>query len=394
MSDKLKILLVAYSASESEGSEGGAGFAWIRALSGLADLTVVTRENNLQHLAPLRDEVKLVGHDLPRPVIVLKGKLLPTSLYYSIWMSRLPKKLRRLGALSSNQFAWHLTFASVNRNSAVFRFGLPVVWGPVGGRTNFRFEIVKRLGPKGATKETLRYLLELTRRRAARNRAEASKLVIYQNPETVLLRADQKCLVRTNIVMSDSNGMRVPALEDFGRSATARPRILFVSRSASKGERLLESYISEHKPEAHFTILGSVQPRRWNYLRREGFVHLGGRMPHDEYLETLRQHDGFVSLSVRESAGWVVTEALGAGIPVFAFDINGPAGVALQGGPMLKGLTLSSPDGSWQDDFKNWIDDLRFKRGLGEVELGPNFSEDALETWLRTRVLSFLSPPL
>lgn len=384
--------MIAYSVSKDLGSEGGAGWSWVNALNSLSNITVVTRKKNVDDLLRQQDGMKIIGYDLPGFVSKLKGTLIPRSVYYQLWMLALPRYLRTTVNLRCYDYAWHLTFASVNRGSAAFRLGIPVVWGPVGGATKFRLRLLSALGWKGAIREMSRSLFEYVGRLFSRLRAENARAVIYQNPETILNRKSYNYLVRTNIVMPSGREICKRSEEQSLEDGPGNPRILFVSRIGSKGERLLERFVSEFRPNATFTIVGSVQRERWLSRGLGSTVHFVDWLPRTSYLSLLDQHDGFVSLSTRESAGWAIAEALNAGIPAYAFDINGPAGIAQQGCGTIKGLTLSKPGATWQVDLLTWIDRLSSNDGPVEVELGPNFSEKALRDWLREVALPLLNP--
>ena len=392
MSDKPKILVVAYSASENLGSEGSAGASWIKALSSLAEVTVVTREKNVEGLRLSENEVGLVGYDLPKFVRRLKGSLLPLSIYYHLWMVFLPAHLRRTIDLKQYDYAWHLTFATVHRRSAAFKLGLPVIWGPVGGRTVFRRKLLLGLGAKGALKEVARFGLERVLEPSARKRASAAHLVIYQNPETVLDVRATNYVVRTNIVLDRWRQRNPEGLASVEMSPTFRPRILFVSRSELKGERLLEKFILDSAPNAKFTVIGSVNPRRWREVGLADVVQVVDWLPRDSYMDLLLRHDGFLSLSTRESAGWAIAESLREGTPVFAFDINGPAGIRQQGGGELQGLTLCKPDNDWHRHLGDWLDGLMLTDTRGTVDVGSNFSALSLQRWLEAQLLKSPGP--
>jgi glycosyltransferase involved in cell wall biosynthesis len=120
-----------------------------------------------------------------------------------------------------------------------------------------------------------------------------------------------------------------------GNSVTARKgpiRIISVGRLLHwKGFHLsLQSFAQANLPEAEYWIVGTgVERKRLGKLAQKlgvrNRVTFCGKLSREETLSVLRESHLLVQPSLHESGGWVVTEAMAAGMPVVCLNLGGPA---------------------------------------------------------------------
>jgi glycosyltransferase involved in cell wall biosynthesis len=330
-----RILAFDYACEPEEGSEPGAGWAWARILARLGDTWVVTRANNRVPIeqalsaTPERDRLHFVFVDLPRWARFWKKGQRGIRLYYLVWQIAALRAARRLHRDVGFTLVWHLTFANAWFGSLAPLVGPPFVYGPVGGGVGMPpGRLVRMLGgralrfelARAAAKGLGRYVNPLARLAWGR-----ARLVLVQNRETadwLPRRHSRKVSVFPNPVLDT-------ALER-ERVEGDPPTALFAGRVVAwKGVALaLESIASTR--DWRLLVCGAGRDERQSAvladrLGLDGRVRFLGARPREEVLRLMRREaDVLLFPSLREEAGWVVVEALAAGIPVICLDRGGP----------------------------------------------------------------------
>src|SRR6266496_1714770 len=134
-----RILVVAYACEPGAGSESGAGWVWPRMLARIADVWVVTRENNQRAIeaalpeVPEREHLRFVYVDLPERLRFWKRGHRRARLYYLIWQAMMVREARRIDSEVGFDAVWHLTMSTVWLGSLAPLLRKPFVFGPVGG---------------------------------------------------------------------------------------------------------------------------------------------------------------------------------------------------------------------------------------------------------------------
>jgi glycosyltransferase involved in cell wall biosynthesis len=349
----VRILAFDYACEPGEGSEPGAGWAWARILARLGDTWVVTRANNRAPIeqaiaaTPERDRLHFVFVDLPPWTRFWKKGQRGIRLYYLLWQVAALRAARRLHGEIRFTLVWHLTFANAWFGSLAPLVGPPFVYGPVGGGVGMPpSRLVRTLGGRAlrfelarATAKGLgRYVNPLARLAWTR-----ARLVLVQNPETAQWlprRHRAKVAVFPNPVLDT-------ALER-ERRAGDPPTALFAGRLiAWKGAALaLESVASTR--DWRLLVCGAGRDERQlaelaDRLGLDGRVRFLGTQPREEVLRLLRSEaDVLLFPSMREEAGWIVVEALAAGVPVVCLDRGGPP--VLGGNAALAAPVADDPD--------------------------------------------------
>ena len=328
----MRILVFAYACDPEHGSEPGVGWIWARMLAHLGETWVVTRANNRAPIeralatAPERDRLHFVYVDLPAWARVWKRGQRGVRLYYLLWQFSAVGRARRLSG--HFDLVWHLTFANAWLGSLAPLVGGPFVYGPVGGGVAMPWRLLKGAGVEATSSELSRAAARLIGRYlnpASRLAWRRADVILVQNRETAQWlprRHRLKAVLFCNAVIDD---MEAPASRPRDRR-----RALFAGRLIYWKGAELALHALARTPDWELVIHGDGPENQ--KLRRvvaelgiEDRVSFGGTVDRKILLERMRtEFDVFLFPSLHDDCGWVVAEALGAGLPVICVDRGGP----------------------------------------------------------------------
>ncbi len=330
---QVRILAFAYACEPDRGSEPAVGWWWARMLAELGETWVITRANNrfvieraLETTGPLPN-VHFVYVDLPPNRRRWKRGQRGIRLYYLLWQRAALREARRLAREQPFDLAWHLTLANVWIGSAACFLGVPFVYGPVGGAVAPPWRLAGALGTKGMLYELLRAVAHMSGRylnplsRASWRRAS---LILVQNEETkrwLPRHYQDRAEVFPNVILE-----QLPAepRHDAGQVMLYAGRLMPL-KGVSLAIRALESL-----PGWRLIVCGdgpdAARLRRLAAGRGLGErVDFRGWIEREQLLRTMREEASvFVFPSFHDEAGWVVVEAMAAGLPVVCLDVGGP----------------------------------------------------------------------
>lgn len=337
MSKRLKILMSAYACEPGKGSEPEAGWQWATRLARWHDITVVTRVNNEPGIRS-----GLIGIPEPHPNFIFldpppfwqrwKKRGLPVQWYYILWQITVARTLRT--RLSEFDLVHHVTFNAYRWPGIWWFSPSPVLLGPLGGGQVCPIRLLPLFGRK-LLGELIRSLLikfstwnplhRLTCRRAV------ALLIANKDTARRIPQPDRHKI----IPMLDAGIEESPVAN---RSVSAKNskeiRLIWVGvLDKRKGLPLaLESLgiAARSAPQVRLTILGAGYDEQ--ALRRMA-VRLGvqnrvdwcGRQPRTQVERLMSEHDIFLFTSVRDTSGYVVLEAMLAGLPVITLNHQGAA---------------------------------------------------------------------
>lgn len=337
MAAKLKILLSAYACEPDKGSEPEAGWQWATRLARTHAVTVVTRTNNQASISAGLARLpaphpQIIYYDLPPWLQCLKRKGLPVTWYYALWQWGAYWYLR--ARASEFEVIHHVTFNSYRWAGFWWLTGKPLVLGPLGGGQICPPAMLGLFG-RGAVGEWVRSLL-----------VRASGLNLFHRRNCRVAR----CL----LVANHATRLRLPK-PDQARALPMLDAAIEPELCAPPGPA------GGHPGAVHFIWVGAVQRRKalplaLQALRRVVNIHpqvrlsvvgagpewlacqklaatLGlssyvtwhGRKARAEVARLLAQHDGFLFTSVRDTSGYVLLEAMLAGLPVITLNHQGAA---------------------------------------------------------------------
>ena len=323
----------AYACAPNAGSEPGIGWNWAThiAARGL-DVTVLTTVENRE---AIEDELRerplpdLHFHYVEMPTKRLREA---TGSHYFVWQWMALRKARELAARRPFDVVHHVTYGSVHVPTQLWRLGIPVVFGPVGGGQTTPPKLLRYFG-NTIRQEQMRTVLTRLVRRSPLHRRWLKKMgaILVANTDTLELvsalgRPDAQIMFDTGI----SDAFRAPQSRVF--TQTDPPlRILWVGRMLPrKALPLALDVLAQLKIPATLTIIGNgMEPALvWNLVKSHGLtgrVHWSGkRLPWADVRRAYTEHDVMLFNSLRESGGSQLVEAMALGLPIVTLNLHGP----------------------------------------------------------------------
>jgi glycosyltransferase involved in cell wall biosynthesis len=224
---------------------------------------------------------------------------------------------------------WHLTFANAWLGSLAPLVGGPFVYGPVGGGIAMPWRLLEGAGVRATLAELAREAARLAGRYvnpASRLAWRRAAVILVQNGETARWlprRHRAKAVLFSNAV-----------IDDVAEPAASRPRdrrlALFAGRLIYWKGAELALHALERAPRWDLVIHGDGPES--GKLRRiaaelgiEDRITFGGTVDRETLLQRMRtEFDVFLFPSLHDDCGWVVAEAISAGLPVICVDRGGP----------------------------------------------------------------------
>jgi len=328
----MRILLSAYACRPNVGSEPAQGWGWATQLArrGHEVHVLVAKRNQDSVEAGLREE------SLPN----LRFTFVPVrydwarkseGLHYALWQHAALKAARELGGRSRFDIVHHVTYASIHVPSQLWRLGIPMVFGPVGGGQTAP---AKMLSYFGADQKKERLRTGLTRVLPAspfhRFWLSRTSFVLAANSETFQLVRDMGCNRATlmcDTAVPDDYFAKVPKTFIDGRHPL---RLIWVGRMLPrKALSLALDALQRVKTTVTLTIAGDgmdpqivCQMIRSRNLQDRVFWQ-GKKLSWSELRTAYSVHDAMLFTSLRDSFGSQVLEALAMALPVIALDLSG-----------------------------------------------------------------------
>ena len=132
----MRVLLSAFACAPNRGSEPGVGWNWALALAKNNDVTVLTREENRREIEAYKKE-----NDIPFKVEYFgipffeKNTKIPfqKNLYTMMWQRKVVRFAQQLNEKNKFDICHHITYASYKYPTELYKLGIPLIVGPVGG---------------------------------------------------------------------------------------------------------------------------------------------------------------------------------------------------------------------------------------------------------------------
>lgn len=339
----MRILAFAYACEPTKGSEPLAGWVWARMLARQGETWVITRANNQGNIEeelsslPERENLHFVFVDLPPWSRFWKRGQRGIRLYYLLWQLAALREARRLHAKIRFDLVWHLTLANAWLGSVGGLVGPTFVYGPVGGGVTCPRRLLLTLGARGLLYEAARSFARVIGRFTnplARSAWRRARLILVQNSETAdwfPARYGGKATVFPNVTLSDPPK---------GSERESKPGnvALFAGRLLAWKGASLAIRACAALPEWTLLICGAGPDAKRLKRIAEGLgvgdrVEFLGWRTREEVLRRMTEDaDVFLFPSLHDEAGWVVAEALSAGVPIVCLDRGGPPLLAARAG--------------------------------------------------------------
>ena len=334
---RLNVLISAFACSPSVGSEPGLGWEAVRALSGIHDLTVVTRSRFRESI---EGEIAKAGLPLASvqfrfldtkwlPERFLEKSFIGENLVYWAWQARLSQWVRenRVGF----DVAHHVTFVRYWMTPGVaLHENLPYVFGPVGGADSAPPVLAHTMSWKGRMAHALRTSVRrvfsqshgLTRAIAeasvcfATSRETANEL-IRLGAKDVRLGSDVNARSEAVISLRSSAPQGLPLIVCAGRLIEWKAYHLAIRAWALSGLRgrmeIYGSGPSMNRLKSLATELGV-----------DDSVIIQGSVKRELLMERISEARLLLHPSLHDSGGSVIIEALQNGVPVVCWNHAGP----------------------------------------------------------------------
>ncbi len=334
-----RILIVGHGCSPTEGSEPGFTWNWAWHLSEFFDVQVlchpVYKGEVEAHLSQCpNSHLSFTWVTVPALIDPWRDFTRPQGLklHYTLYQNRILSVARNLARARKIDLIHHVSWGTVSYPPALWKLGLPFIWGPVGGGQTAPASLKEFLG-RGWPSERFRNLrVRLSRvLPAVRRAARGASVVLATNNETCkLLRAAGAEDVRAFL----DSGLPAEFLPDCPRALYRQPgplRLLWVGKVESRKALQLALRAVAELPrsmpiELHVVGVGPLLPALTRlaeeYRIRESVI-FHGKLPHGEMPRTYAAADVFLFTSLRDSFGTQVLEAMASGLPVIALDHQG-----------------------------------------------------------------------
>jgi glycosyltransferase involved in cell wall biosynthesis len=328
----MRILLSAYACRPNAGSEPGVGWNWATHLAarGMEVHVLVAKRNQEAIETGLKSNPIENLHFTYIPVPYDWAKK-TEALHYICWQFAALKAARELASQFEFHVAHHVTYASVHVPSQLWRLGIPVVFGPVGGGQTAPASMLPYFGAE-KYRERLRSFLTKSLRFSPFHRQSLKRMsfVLVANRDTLNVVQSLGC--KNTSLMCDT-AIPTNYFAERPRNFEERSgplRLLWVGRMLTrKALPLALDALKAVDKNVTLTIAGDgldpdvvdqmVADRN---LQRRVFWKRS-RLTWTELRTAYAEHDAMLFTSLRDSFGSQVLEAMAVGVPIITLDLHG-----------------------------------------------------------------------
>lgn len=328
----MRILLSAYACRPNAGSEPGVGWNWATHLAarGIEVHVLVARRNREPIEAGLRANpiANLYFTYVSVPWVWAKKN---EALHYVLWQFAALKAARELVSRIDFDLVHHVTYASVQVPSQLWRLGIPVVFGPVGGGQTAPASMLTYFGAD-RSKERLRSSVTKSLKSSPVHRQWLRRMNVILAANNDTLNTVRALGCKSTRLMCDT---AIPAdyFADAPRyyEGQTRPlKLLWVGRMlARKALPLALDALKEVGESATLTIAGDgLAPRIVHQMIRDRNLQRRvtwktSRLSFEEMRTAYAEHDAMLFTSLRDSFGSQLLEAMAMGLPIITLNLHG-----------------------------------------------------------------------
>lgn len=346
----MKILLSAYACQPAMGSDPGIGWQWAvhLARAGHRVCALTRRANRASIEAYLADHplpevadgrLTFAYYDLPHALAFWKKGYRGIHLYYFLWQIGAFFHARALHRAMGFDAVQHATFVSARQPSFMGLLGIPFVFGPVGGGETSPWALRQGFPAKG-------WLWEIARDLAnAGARVDPLMHLTFASATKIWVGTEDTRRWIPGRYHGKTDCMPLAALTDEEAAAHASGdplpphteptplRLLSVGRLWYwKGMQFTLAALARLRDQGiawEWTLVGEGPQEAWLRQQARAYgleeaIDWIPRLPREALLARYRAYDAFVFPSLHDSGGFVVLEAMAAGLPVLCFDLGGP----------------------------------------------------------------------
>ena len=348
--NQLKILAVAYACNPYRGSEHGVGWGWVKMISELHEVHVISAEferKDIEHWLGKHPEYKKrihffypqsqIRHHHIRSKLWLKIEQSPLKIImnmaYRFWQKDAFQLARKLHEKFQFDICHLITFVGYRFPGKFYQLSCPFVWGPIGGLENTPLHLIRNMGSYGAVYYAVWNLINNFDRH------------LLPGPKKAMHKAAQTggVIAATSAIKREIK--RFFSIDSHIICETGPPEINInnIALNREEGQCLIICWSGEHSPrkalpllfyalkqlpkdiEWHLDILGAgpctakwiKQAQKLGIRSRCNFY---GKLSRASALVIMQQSHLFVITSLKDLTSTVLIEALMMGKPIIAPD--------------------------------------------------------------------------
>jgi glycosyltransferase involved in cell wall biosynthesis len=338
----MKILISAYACEPYKGSEPYVGWNWAIQMSKYNEIYVLTRANNKKNIDKYFQENKneklhFIYYDLPKIFRLFKKGNRGIHIYYKIWQILTYYKVKKIIKYEKFDIIHHLTFNEFRTPSALWKFGIPFIWGPIGGAQEFPegFDKFYKFNFKYRCSESIRKMINSFY-------INSNGLVkVYSKSSYVLFATQCNYDILYNDVLKDKSAILletgIDKIKPYNKDYKSKDKISFlwvgnlIYRKALglllEAIHILKQSNTEYEEKYEFNIIGDGPLKsiyeeycKENKLNNVKFI---GKVNHKDVDNYYKDADVFIFTSLRDTSGNVVLEAMANSLPVIVIDHQG-----------------------------------------------------------------------
>lgn len=328
----MRLLLSAYACRPNAGSEPGVGWNWATHLAarGVEVHVLVAKRNQEAIEAGLRDN-PIANLHFTYVAVPHEWAKKSEALHYACWQLEALKAARELAGKSEFQVAHHVTYASVHVPSQLWRLGIPVVFGPVGGGQTAPASMLQYFGEE-KSRERLRSSLTKALWLSPLHRQSLRRMsfVLAANSDTLNVVRALGC---NNARLMCDTAIPASYFAEAPRHFKEHSgilRLLWIGQMRTrKALPLALDVLTESPKNVTLTVAGDgIEPAAVHQMIRDRNLQQrvfwkGSRMTWTELRAACTEHDAMLFTSLRDSFGSQVLEAMAMGLPIICLDLHG-----------------------------------------------------------------------
>ncbi len=337
----LRVLASAFACGPRWGSEIGMGWNWVRHLSDLCELTVITEAEFRKDI-----EEELAGGRLASPPQMHYIDIGQAArrrcwnqgdwrfyLDYRRWQKQACELASRLIQSGKFDLLHQLNMTGYREPGYLWQLPLPLVWGPVGGHAQMPWRFLPGLGLKGSVYHACRNVLNAVQMRVSRRVGRCAKQAGAVVASTL---ADQQAIKRIHrrpcLLMNEQGSASLHRCNTRKQSDSAGPlRIAWVGKLVSRkalGLAVRSLAAMKCKNAATLEIVGDGPdgPSCKALARSLGVADAcrwHGAISHEAALDVMASCDCLMMTSLQEGTPATLMEAISLHLPIICHDVCG-----------------------------------------------------------------------
>lgn len=334
----MKGILSAYSCLPDSGSENGLGWNTLLSAAKVLDkVYLVTKKSNADKIerwkkqnVEMLNNVEFVYVDIPTLIRKLPGHF-GQIIRYEYFQRKLIKATKDVVKKEHIDFCQHVTWASFIRKNYLYKLGIPVILGPVGGGEMIPEQINYALSLKERIVEWLRFSAakRVSNSKIHEQMFDSAAIILTTTIESKMMipkKYHHKIIVEQAIGIdkADYDKRIEPDSKKFIVLMSGR---MLYWKGFEIGIKAFSKFLGQH-PDAELHIFGDGKKRKEleNLASPcKDSITFHGNVSHNDMLAYYKNGTVFLNCSLHDSGSFVVLESMANGLPVITIATGGPS---------------------------------------------------------------------